>query len=130
MTVVRQNSEKFDTSPEHLLDCLLTILKTGQQKYSYVDAEVDRDSGKIHTRIRPNLWPLLLSTRLDIQIQGGDMTSNVIVRTRSQWFILGDVFNFYRSYIKDLLNSLRFEVERNVEQRGSDLGSNHDNYLI
>jgi len=120
VTVVRQSSEKFDASPGHLLGSILTILKTGQQKYSYVDTEVDRGSGKIHTRIRPNLWPLLLSTRLDIQIQGGDMTSSVKVRTRSQWFILGDVFNFYRSYIRDLLNSLRSEVERNVEQRDED----------
>ena len=114
MTVERQSAEEFDASQEHLLGFILTILKTGQKKYSYVDTEVDYDSGEIHTRIRPNFW-LMLSTRLRIQVQGGDTAAKAIVSTRSQWWILGDVFNCYRSYIRDLLSALRSKVEGNAE---------------
>ena len=117
MTVRRQDSEEFDASPEQVLASIFRILKRGQQKYSYVDTEVNSDSGEVHTRIKPNWWPLFLSSRLHIQVEGGDTASSVVVRTRSQWFILGDFFDFYHSYIRDLLSSLRSEMERNVPRK-------------
>ena len=116
MTVERQDSEQFDASRKQLLGSILGILKSGQQKYSYVDTEVDSDAGEVHTRIKPNYWPLFLSTGLGIQIEGGDTASRVVVKTRSQWFIWGDVFDFYNGYIKDMLSSLRSEMEKNAEQ--------------
>jgi hypothetical protein len=116
MTVKRQDSEDFDASPEQLLGDIVRILEKGQKRYSYIDTEVDSESGEIHSRIKPNWWPLLLSTGLNIKVERSDTAASVVVSTRSQWFIWGDVANFYRGYIKDLLTSLRSEMEINAEQ--------------
>ena len=113
MTVRRQSSEDFEASQEQLLGHILEILNTGQEKYSYVEIEANHDTGQINTRIRPNSW-LLLSTRLRIQVKGSNAASTIIVSTCSQWWIFGDILNYYHSYIRDILSTLRSKVEGNA----------------
>ena len=110
MTVERQDSAQFGASREQLFGSILRVLKSGQRTYRYVDTEIDKDSGNVHTRVKPNWWPILLSTRLDIRVEGDDTASSVVVRTRSQWFLIGDIFDFYGGYIRDMLSSLRSEM--------------------
>ena len=115
MTVIRQQSESFECSNDHVIPFIAKVLNGGQSRYSYVNTVID-GTGKVLTQIKPIWWPLLLSTRLEIQIEGDNTRSRVTVATRSQRFIFGDAFNFYRTYIQDLMNSLKKEIEKSTEQ--------------
>jgi hypothetical protein len=57
------------------------------------------------TSVRPHWW--LLGTAMTVDLQPSGTTTRVSVTTCSQWFIVGDVFNFYNRYIHDFLDHLK-----------------------
>ncbi len=118
MTVIRRDSEEFNAPEEHVFAAVLRVLQKGQQTYSYVDTVPDESSGQINTRIKPMLWPLMLSTKLDIRVEGCTEGARVAVETRSQWYILADIVGFYRTYIRDFMRSLPSEIrnERGIAE--------------
>ena len=82
---------------------LAAILNEGQSAYQYRDSQFSESGMSIATVVRPNWW-LLLSTAMYIDIESREANLSVVtVRTKSQWFILGDIFNFYRGYLNDVL---------------------------
>lgn len=112
MTVQRVSSERFNSSADLVADALADILAQGQPTYQYRGPEFTDSKMKVTAIIRPNsFW--LLSTRLYVDIESQNSIQTLVTtRTKSQWFIMGDIFNYYNSYLEDLLNSLRIRCSQ------------------
>jgi hypothetical protein len=111
MTVSREQSEVFHASSDKMVEAVRSVLANGQASYKYHDAGEADDHLVFHTVVRPSWWPLLAATRMVIRLNPDDSQTKVIVETRSQWFIVGDVFNIYNGYIRDVLGAIRSRVE-------------------
>lgn len=114
MTVRRSDTATFGVPPDHIADIILSVLAKDRPSYRYTDV-VEHSQLHWTTRIKPIGWPLLLSTHVDVHCVGTDGGSRVTVRTRSQFYIMGDVFNFYRGYIRDLLAAIDEEARAATE---------------
>jgi hypothetical protein len=106
MTVRIQDIKSFAVSKEQMKVCVLRALGEKRAKYSYVKINISEDGSEINVRIKPKLWPLILSTKSCIKLCGGDANCSVEISICSQWYILGDCFNYYTGYIKDLFDKL------------------------
>ena len=111
MTVVREDYEEFDLPATSVVAAIKQVLNVGQRKYTYRSTEIGPDGTCFETVVTPNVWPLLLKTRMSITVKSPKPAMTMVtVRTQSQRMISGDVFNFYRGYIRDLLRSLRLAL--------------------
>ena len=106
MTVERQHAETFRFSHSRVLDAVREILAGGHPSHSYEGTEEAEGGRRITTTVKPWQWPLFLSTAMSIDLDPDGTSTRVTVRTRSQWFILGDMFNLYGGYIRDLLQAV------------------------
>ena len=112
MTVRRENNEVFGKSPELVRQVLGNILAKNRGQYRYHDTTMSANGATFKTTIRPRLWPLVLQTHVSVQLvplpDGG--STKVVVETKSQSFIFGDVFQLYNGYVQDVLRDLRDEL--------------------
>ena len=114
MTVKRQHAETFRVSCSRMQDAIREVLAEGHPSHSYQSTEVTEDGRRFTTRVKP--WQsLFLTTRMSIDLDPDDKATRVTVRTRSQWFILGDVFNMYGGYIRDMLQSIHNKLRAKAE---------------
>jgi len=112
MTVVRQNSEEFYVPETSVANAIEHVLNVGQRTYTYQKTKIEDDQTYFETVITPNLWPLLLTTRMSISIEMISANATLVtVRTESQRMIHGDIFNCYRGYVRDLFHSLRDAIQ-------------------
>jgi hypothetical protein len=93
------------TGPE-VAEAVRSVLADGQATYTYQEVVEADDGSTFHTVITPLAWPLILSTRMIITLYPDGSETEVLVATRSQWFILGDIFDFYGGYIRDMLSAI------------------------
>jgi hypothetical protein len=114
MTVVRERAEVFQAPPEKVVAAVRSTLAGGHASYRYQNTAEENDYFLFHTEVRPNWWPLLLSTELAIRLIPLDSLTKVVVQTRSQSFLFGDVFDCYRGYIRDILGALRSRLGEQV----------------
>jgi len=110
MTVKRQRKDEFSAPVELVLNAVNSVLAKGGSSYRYDKPTFNRDSKSFQAVIKPSLWPLLLSTLITMTVVPGETVTTVIVETRSQWFILGDVFNLYNQYIAEFLSALNYTL--------------------
>jgi hypothetical protein len=111
MTVRREQSEIFHASTEKIVEAVRSVLANGQPSYKYHRAVESDDHLIFNTVVRPSWWPLLAATKMRIRLIPNDSQTKVVVDTQSQLFILGDVFNIYNGYIRDVLGAIRSRVE-------------------
>lgn len=109
VTVRRSDTATFGVPPDHTADIIRGVLAKNRPSYRYTNV-VESPEHHWTARIMPDGWPLLLSTRIDVHCVGVDGGSRVTIRTLSQFFIMGDVFNFYRRYIRDVLAAIDEEA--------------------
>ncbi len=106
MTVKRELVEFFNSPSADISESVLKILKGNQSSYKYVNAsEVQENYFK--ATIKPNLWPMFLSTKFEVQIIPDGSQSKVVAKTISQPYLFGDVLGFYDGYIQEFLSTLR-----------------------
>ena len=106
MTVKRELAESFKVPSTDISESILNILKGRQSSYKYVKtAEVQENYFK--TTIKPNYWPLFLSTKFEVQIIPNGSQSKVVAKTISQRYLFGDIFGMYNGYIQDFFSTLR-----------------------
>jgi len=107
MAVIRSDTRIFPWSQEQTRLHVLEVLGRPCLGYRYVDTESDARTAIITTRIKPHLWPLMLSTQFTIELEQLSDSCVVRVSTRSQPYISGDVFDFYDKYIRHFLTALQ-----------------------
>ena len=111
MTVIRNKIQEFAFPHDSVVSLIRKVLSEDQKSYKYAQTEENVDGTSIKTRIKPNL-PLLLSTQLFIEVdEVVEDNSSVTVKTKSQWYILGDIFNRYNKYIREFLEKLENELK-------------------
>ena len=107
MTVKRHSNEYFDANPATVAQAVRSVLKRRPPYFQTAELEVDRC---FRTNVRP-CW-LLLGTEMTIRLEEKVSGTHVNAITKSQWFIMGDVFNYYNRYLRDFLQELHRELEK------------------
>ena len=119
--VRRHDSRIFSITQTEVRDIVLKVLSRGGSGYRYGNTVVDEDSSCVETRVIPWMWPLLLSTRLRIELETlGNKDCRLTVSTCSQKFVWGDAFGFYDRYIRDLLVSVSSRIEDSGRINGAE----------
>ena len=111
MTVIREQSEAFHAPPTKVVEAIRSALAEGHANYRYHKTVEADDHLVFNTVVRPSCW-LISPTKMIISLQPADSETKVIVQTRSQWFVRGDVFNFYGRYLRNILEAIRRKLER------------------
>jgi len=111
MTVKRELTELFDAPLPQVTQAIHVVLEKGQANYKYRETAASDGGTKIETKISP-LHSRFLSTTMIIELISDGARSRITARTKSQWYIFGDVFDFYRGYIRDLLWSVQQELRK------------------
>ena len=62
------------------------------------------------TNVKPKWW--LLGTNMTIRLEASANGTEILADTKSQWFIQGDVLNYYNTYIQNFLRDLRTELAK------------------
>jgi hypothetical protein len=101
MTVERTKSAFFPANQDLVLNTIEQILP---ETDGYRQTSVNGDSATVTTLITPG-FPLL-STKMTLHLHTVAGQTYVQVTTRSQWYILGDVFNMYNGQIDQFLHAL------------------------
>ncbi len=103
MTVKRSQKKEFSVPLDRMINLLRKVLSEKQGSYKYIKTVESKDGTSFSTVIKPFLYPLILSTKLYIEIHKvSDDRTAVEINTKSQWFIMGDIFNCYNRYIRKL----------------------------
>jgi len=107
LTVKREQSAVFFASGAEVARAVRSVLAHGQATYAYREVFEADDGLTFNLVITPSMWPFILSTRMVITLYSDGWETEVVVETQSQWFILGDVFDCYGGYIRDVLGAIR-----------------------
>ena len=106
MTVKRELAESFNIPSADISESILNILKGKQPSYKYINTSQVQEN-YFKTTIKPNLWPLILSTKFEVQIIPDGPRSKVVAKTISQPYIFCDIIGCYNGYIQDFFSTLR-----------------------
>jgi hypothetical protein len=52
---------------------------------------------------------------MTIELQPSPTGTQVVAKTASQWFIAGDVFNYYNRYLRDFFRDVKAELQSHRE---------------
>ena len=102
MTVRRHADAHFDASPMLVARAARVVLS---QCPPYVQTYEVEENAIFKTNVRPYWW--LTGTDMTIRLSASTVGTTVSVDTKSQVFILGDVFGFYDRYIQSFFSDLR-----------------------
>jgi hypothetical protein len=111
MTVRREQTHVFHAPYSKVTEAIRSVLSQGIENYSYRHTIEAEDHLVFNTVVRPSSWPLKLATKMAINLEPDELQTKVTVRTRTQRFLLGDVFDFCGGYIYDFLEAIRLRVE-------------------
>ena len=107
MSVRRQKHDCFDATPPAVAAAVRVVLS---RRPPYIHAtETQRDT-RFKTNVKPSWW--LLGTDMTIELQPSPTGTQVVAKTASQWFILGDVFDFYNRYLCDFFRDVKWELQK------------------
>jgi len=106
MSVRRQKSEIFDATPPAVAAAVRVVLSRRPPYLS--TTETTRDT-VFETNVKPSWW--LLGTHMTFELQPSPTGTQVIVKTESQWYIFGDVFNCYNGYLREFFRDVRTELQ-------------------
>ncbi|MHB8637879.1 MAG: hypothetical protein ACYC96_15560 [Fimbriimonadaceae bacterium] len=112
MTVYRDSDDQFQASPAEVAAAARVILAHSPY-YRHLRELVP--GARFEALVKPGWSPLywlILSTPMVVQLAPVGGGTKVHVETKSQWFILGDVFNYYNRYIATFLRELRAELAK------------------
>jgi hypothetical protein len=105
MTVVRHFDGLFDAPLVTVANGVRAVLV---KKPPYRNTiEVAKDT-LFKTNVKPSWW--LMGTNMTIKLQPSSDRTQVVVETRPQWFITGDIFGCYNRYIRDFLRDLQNQI--------------------
>jgi len=104
---VRRDKKKVLNAPADIVtQAIRTVLRNGHLFWKYSKTEEDHKGLLIKTVIKPVFYPLVLSTKMTIEIESINSKTSVTVSTYSQECIYGDIFGIYNRYINRFLVTL------------------------
>jgi hypothetical protein len=101
VTVERVKSVTVPVDQRLVLHAVEQILR---EQALYRQISINPDTATVTTTITPGFG--LLSTKMLVSLRAEADQTQVEVMTRSQWYILGDIFNMYYGYIHQFLQAL------------------------
>jgi hypothetical protein len=101
VTVERAKSVMVPADQRVVMHAIEQILR---EQALYRQTSINRDTSTVTTIITPG-FPLL-STKMIVHLRTEADQTKVEVLTRSQWYVLGDIFNMYNGYTDRFLQSL------------------------
>ena len=106
LTVRREREIYFNGSERQLSEATERVLR------NHPEYRVKTRSADAWTlEIRPRLWPMMLSTSVDLTLRASSSAgASLLIRTSSQRLVFGDVFGFYNRYIDRLAERVRRDV--------------------
>ena len=107
MTVRRHSENFFRIAPPAVASAIRTVLSR-RPPYNRT-AEIAKDT-LFKVNVRPS-W-FMLGTTMTVQLSPEHDGTRVITDIKSQFYILGDIFDFYNRYIHEFLGDLRSELQR------------------
>ncbi len=107
MTVRRHSENFFRIAPPAVANAIRTVLAR-RPPYNRT-AEIAKDT-LFKVNVKPS-W-FLLGTTMTVQLHPEDDGTRVITDIKSQFYIMGDIYNFYNRYIYEFLHDLRSELQR------------------
>lgn len=107
MSVRGQKADRFDAAPAAVAAAVRAVLS---HRPPYISmAETERDTA-FETNVKPSWW--LLGTDMTVELKPSPTGTEVVAKTKSQWFIFGDVFDYYNGYLRDFFKDVRTELQR------------------
>jgi hypothetical protein len=106
MALEREQNELFNRQLNTAKKSVMKTLHNKHLFYKYIDTK-EVNENLITTTIKPLFWPLLLKTKIEIQILQENNSVNVIAKTIAQPQIKGDVFKMYNGCLNSFFKSLR-----------------------
>lgn len=105
MTVRRQKDECFDAPPPTIAAAVRAVLCHTPPYRATTETEKDC---AFKTNVKPSWW--LLGTDMSVKLQPSASGTRVVSTIESQWFICGDVFDYYNQYLRDFFTELEMEL--------------------
>lgn len=106
MPVHRQQTDHLDAQPPAVAAAVRIVLSR-RPPYDHA-TELKRDA-IFKANVKPSRW--LLGTDMTIELQPSPAGTQVVAKTASQWFIIGDVFDYYNRYLLDFFTAVRAELQ-------------------
>ena len=104
---VRRQKDRNYSAPQQEVAAAIRAVLSGRPPY-FTTKEIDGDT-IFSTSIKPSFW--LLPTAMSAELKSHSSGTKVVAKTISQWFILGDVFNYYNRYLRDFLEAVEEELK-------------------
>jgi hypothetical protein len=123
MTVRRRKTESFNANCPEVASAVRTVLS---RRPPYVKLAETEEGNAFETNVKPSWW--LLGTDMTIELQPIPTGTQIIAQTKSQFFIFGDVFDYYNGYLCDFFRDVRAVVQ--AEQSSSITASSKQNKTI
>ncbi|HEY1011563.1 MAG TPA: hypothetical protein VGE07_02590 [Herpetosiphonaceae bacterium] len=112
MTVRRERQIEIAAPPVQTAGWVRRALAAQSGEFSYKILNDALESGGSEARIIPRWYPLLASTGFSVALRPGAAGTLVTAATRSQFFVIGDIFGFYNRYLDVFFASL--EAQRRL----------------
>lgn len=106
MTVHRKSESAFEVNRAIVAKAVRSVLRGAARYGSLVE---HKENCLFTTYVKPYWWAL--GTRMSISLEDTESGTRVTVQTKSQIFILGDIFNAYNHWIQAFLNDLRIAIQ-------------------
>lgn len=105
MTVRRKSEEAFKANRVTVAEAIRNVLKA---TLYYRNAAEHKRNSQFTTYVKPHWW--LIGTNMSISLEDANSGTRVTVQTKSQFFILGDVFHSYNRLIQRFWHNLKTEL--------------------
>src|SRR6267378_333049 len=112
MSVRRQKDDHFDATPPAVAAAVRVVLS--RHPPYHCTTETAKDAA-FKTNVKPSWW--LLGTDMTIELQSSPTGTQIVAKTKSQWFILGDVFDYYNRYLRDFFRDVQAELQSHTTER-------------
>jgi hypothetical protein len=106
MTIRREDYQYIDSAPPQTASIVRQVL----ERPPYYHTREQEQEVLFKTKIKPN-W-LYLPTEMIVRLHPSSGRTRVVAEIKSQWWILGDVYEIYTRYLREFLREVELESLR------------------
>lgn len=106
MTIRREDYQYIDSAPVQVASIVRQVL----ERPPYTHTREQEQDVQFKTKIKPN-W-LYLPTEMTVQLHPSSGRTRIVAEIKSQWWIMGDVYEVYNRYLREFLREVELEYLR------------------